>query len=221
VVWGYVSIPGGFIRWSGRHLAVSLRGGFFIFMSVLNKKAKNKKGILVLIENEEARMGKIFDAKGKLNIPLEETISIPESKIKKRAGEIVVNEAYCPKGHSLMSEVEVDNEPGLHFIYTDKAGKKETDIVISSVVRKCRKKILKGKAFEKGEIVKILCPICRTELDVMFDCECGAPIYLFYLDKQRNNNYGQSFCSRIGCVKASQLRFSQDMLQEFMIKYAF
>jgi hypothetical protein len=166
-------------------------------------------------------MGEMFNAKGKLNIPLEATISIPKSKIQKKSGQLVVNEAYCPKGHDLMSEVEIDNEPGIHFIYTDKTGKKETDIVISPVVRKCRKKILKGEGFKKNEIVKILCPICRIELDVMFDCECGAPIYLFYIDKQRNYYYGQSFCSRIGCVKASQLRFSQDMLQEFIIKHIF
>jgi Zn finger protein HypA/HybF involved in hydrogenase expression len=166
-------------------------------------------------------MGEMFNAKGKLNIPLEGTISIPKSKIQKKAGELVVNEAYCPKGHSLMSEVKIDNESGIHFIYTNKTGKRETDIVISPVVRKCRKKILKGEGFSKNEIVKILCPRCRTELDVLFDCECGAPIYLFYINKQRNYYYGQSFCSRIGCVKASQLRFSQDMLQEFIIKHVF
>ena len=166
-------------------------------------------------------MGKMFNSKGKLNIPIEETIGIPKSKIQKKSGQLVVNEAYCPKGHSLISEVKVDNERGLHFIYTDKTGGKETDIVISSVVRKCRKKILKGEGFEKNEIVKILCPTCRTELDVLFNCECGAPVYLFYLDKQRNFHYGQSFCSRIGCVKASQLRFSHDMLREFISKHAF
>jgi len=166
-------------------------------------------------------MGKIFNAKGKLNIPVEGTISIPKSRIQKKDGELVVNEAYCPKGHSLMSKVKIDNEPGIHFIYTDKTGKRETEIVISPVVRKRIKKVLKGEGFEKNEIVKILCPLCRTELDVLFDCECGAPIYLFYIDKQRNYYYGQSFCSRIGCIKASQLRFSQDMLQEFISKNTF
>ncbi|MFC1570597.1 hypothetical protein ACFL4E_02315 [Candidatus Omnitrophota bacterium] len=166
-------------------------------------------------------MGKMFDEKGKLNIPVAGSIRIPKSKIHKKGDQLVINKAYCPKGHSLVSNVEVDGEPGLHFIYTNKAGTKETDIVISSVVKKCRKKILKGEAFKKNEIVKILCPTCRTELDVLFNCECGAPIYLFFLDKKRNYYYGQSFCSRIGCVKASQLRFSHEMLQEFISKHAF
>jgi hypothetical protein len=177
--------------------------------------------IRVLIENQEALVEKMFDSKGKLNIPIEGTISIPKSKVQKKAGQLIVNEAYCPKGHNLISEVKIDNQPGIHFIYIDEKNTKETDIVISPIVRKCKKKILKGDGFQKDEIVKILCPICRTELDILFECECGAPIYLFYIDKQRNYYYGQSFCSRIGCVKASQLRFSQDMLQEFIKKHAF
>jgi hypothetical protein len=166
-------------------------------------------------------MGKIFDKKGKLNIPVAGSIGIPKSKIQKKGQKLVISKAFCPKGHTLISDVQVDGEPGLHFIYTNKAGTKETDIVISSAVKKCRKKVLKGESFNKNDIVKILCPTCRTELDVLFDCECGAPIYIFYLDKKHNYYYGQSFCSRIGCVKASQLRFSQDMLQEFMAKHAF
>ena len=157
-------------------------------------------------------MRDMFNAKGRLNIPVEATISIPKSKIQKKAGQLIVNEAYCPKGHSLISEVKIDNERGLHFIYTDKKAEKETDIIISSVVKKCRKKILKGEGFGKNEIVKILCPKCRTELDVLLDCECGAPIYIFYIDKQLNCYFGQSFCSRIGCVRASQLRFTKDII---------
>ena len=166
-------------------------------------------------------MGKTFDEKGKLNIPVAGSIGIPRSKVHKKGDQLIINEAYCPKGHSLISDVQVDGEPGLHFIYTNAADTKETDIVISSVVKKCRKKILKGEAFKKNEIVKILCPTCRTKLDILFNCECGAPIYVFYLDKKHNYYYGQSLCSRIGCVKASQLRFSQDALQEFITKYTF
>ncbi len=172
-------------------------------------------------KEKEVRMENIFNSKGKLNIPIEGTISIQSSKIQKKSGQLVVNEAYCPKGHNLISDVRIDDEPGIHFIYTDESGKKETDIVISPIIRRCKKKILKGEAFKKDDIVKILCPICRTELDVLFECECGAPIYLFYIDRQRDCYYGQSFCSRIGCIKASQLRFSRDMLQEFLSKHAF
>lgn len=166
-------------------------------------------------------MGKMFNFKGKLNIPIKGKISIPKTKVDMKHGELIVKEAYCPKGHNLMSDVKINNQIGIHFIYTDQEGNKETEIVLSSFVGECRKKILKGKPFNKGEIIRILCPTCRTELPILFDCQCGAPIYLFYIDKRLDNQYGQSLCSRIGCAKASQLRFSRDALREFIQKHSF
>lgn len=166
-------------------------------------------------------MDRIFNEKGELVIPLKKNGKSLKRKIEQKGNKIVVNEAYCSNGHSLMSDVKIQGEKGIHFIYTDEKGFKEIDIVISPVVRKCIKKILKGEAFKRGETVKILCPSCRTELPVLFNCECGAPIYLFYIDKQLDHNFGQSFCSRIGCVKSSQLRFSKDVLREFMHGHSF
>jgi len=166
-------------------------------------------------------MSRIFDANGSLHIPVQGEVLLPKEKAIVEGGEVVLTEAYCPLGHNLMSDVEVDGHKGIHFIYTDAVGEKETDIVISAVVGKCKKAILKGEPFKKGETVTILCPECRTELPVLSNCECGARIYLFFIDKQLHHNYGQSFCSRVGCVKASQLRFSQDVLRDIVNEYGF
>lgn len=166
-------------------------------------------------------MGKIFNDNGEMIIPLKGKVNLPRKKVEKKKGKLVVNEAFCANGHSLISDVKIQGEKGIHFIYTNRSGSKETDIVISPVVRKCRKKILKGEPFKRGETVKILCPVCREELPVLFNCECGAPIYLFYIDRNLDHNFGQSFCSRIGCVKSSRLRFSRDVLQEFINNYSF
>ena len=105
-----------------------------------------------------------FDGKGRMIFPLAANIHVPSGIVNKKGDAVIVTEAFCSNGHSLISDVKVDSEPGLHFIYTNKDGTKETDIVISPVVRKCMKKILKGTAFKRDEIVKILCPTCRTEM---------------------------------------------------------
>ncbi len=157
-------------------------------------------------------MSSMFNRNGKLKIP------IPAKTVKEKKGEWVVNEAFCPEGHSLMSDMKIEGERGMHFLYTNEMGDKETDIVISPVVRRCQKTILKGEAFGEGETVKILCPTCRTELPILHDCECGAHIYLFYLDDSRNPRYAHSFCSRIGCNKASELRYPADEIRELMQK---
>ena len=168
-------------------------------------------------------MGKMFTEDGKLYIPIRESIAMPKEKvdIDEKAGDLVVKAAYCHNGHNMISEVIVDNYPGIHIVYTDLEGGNRAEVVISSVVARRTRVFLSGEPFDDEEIVKILCPTCNEELPILCDCECGAPIYLLYLDKRLQPQYAHSFCSRTGCVKASQLRFSGDVLREFKNKYSF
>jgi len=166
-------------------------------------------------------MGQMFHHNGRLHIPLVGGLEAMSKTVKQQGSDLVVKEAYCPNGHSLMSKEKIEGEKGIQFIYTDDSGERETEIVISPVVHKCKKTILKGEPFKEGEKVKILCPTCREELKILVNCDCGAPIYLFYLDKELSHRYGHSFCSRIGCVKASQLRYSDEVLRELIEKNAF
>lgn len=166
-------------------------------------------------------MGKMFNKDGTLYIPISESLKLPKDKVIETGGEAVITEAYCQKGHSLISDVKINEQNGLHFLYTDQEGNKEAEIVISAVVGDRTKVNLDTTMFDKEAIVKILCPTCRNELPVLFMCDCGAPIYLIYLDKRTNPRHAQSFCSRIGCTKASRLRFSQEALTEFKNRYSF
>ncbi len=166
-------------------------------------------------------MGKMFNKDGTLYIPIGGVLELPKDRIIEEEGNVVVTEAYCQNAHSLISDVKINEQKGLKFIYTSKDGKKEAEIVISAVVGDRTKVNLDKTKFTPEEIVRVLCPTCRNELPVLFMCECDAPIYLFYLDKRTNPRHAQSFCSRIGCKKASKLRFSQDVLSEFKSQYSF
>ncbi len=166
-------------------------------------------------------MADIYKEDGRLNIPVCEEIALPKDTADEDQGNIVLNEAYCTNGHSLISDVKIDNHSGIHLVYRDQKGERESKVIISSVVGVRKKVYISGKPFEKDEIVKAFCPICLEELPILSDCECGAHIYLFYIDKRLGSNYGQSFCSRVGCVLASRMRFSCEMLREFIQKYCF
>ncbi len=166
-------------------------------------------------------MGTMFNKKGRLNIPLNYKMSIPKTIADEDSGNLFIKEAFCSQGHNLISDVKINDQNGINFIYTDQNGGHESNIVISSFTGNYTKVRLSGDPFQDGEIVKIFCPECHTELPILYNCECGAPIYLFYIDKRLYPRYGQSFCARIGCVKSSQLRFSMDALSEFETKYAF
>ena len=164
-------------------------------------------------------MGEMFKKNGTLKIPLVEEIHIPREKVDETEGGLVLREAYCPEGHSLICDKQISGHNAIHFIYKEREGRRQAEIAISAVVGERQKIYLSGGQFEKGEMVNVFCPTCKVELPILFDCECGAPIYFFYIDKRLDSYYGQSFCSRIGCVQASRLRFSRDMLREFIQKY--
>jgi len=166
-------------------------------------------------------MGNIYKKDGRLNFPIFEELHLPQGKVDEKEGRIILHEAYCPQGHNLISSIKIDDYNGIQFIYTDQDQKREAEVIISPFVGACTKVILKGEHFRDGEIVKIFCPQCRTELPTLSICECEAPIYLFFLDSTLKSTYGQSFCSRIGCSKSSRLRFSRDVVDEFMQKYCF
>jgi len=161
-------------------------------------------------------MNNMFDSQGKLRIPIAGEVPIPKDKMEYDGEEIVIDEAYCSNEHSLISDITVNGHKGIHFLYTNQDESHVVDLILSPVVGNPVKVMLKGDPFKSDEIIKAKCPTCQKEFDVLFNCECGAPIYLFYLDKNLHHQYGQSFCSRIGCSKSSMLRFSKDVLENFI-----
>ncbi|HJO91866.1 MAG TPA: hypothetical protein QF753_00565 [Victivallales bacterium] len=164
-------------------------------------------------------MGDMFDSGGKLNIPEDAAGSIPSVKIDNITKEHIIKRAYCPKGHSLISNIKIEGEKGIHLLLSDKNAINETYIVLSPVIGINDSIILIGKPFNNGEIIKASCPICRTELDILHNCPCDAPIYIMYLDKCFDKNFAQTFCSRVGCCKSSALTLSEEAMSSFYEKY--
>jgi hypothetical protein len=158
-------------------------------------------------------MQSIFDDSGRLIIP-DIDRHLHRWSVATAGDQQIVTQAYCPSGHSLISDQHIDGHPALHFLYQSQDATRHAHVLISPIVG-CRiKTFLSGDAFEPGEIVRVLCPICRIEMPILSQCSCGAPIHLFYMDRQFDHRVGQSFCARIGCIAASQLRCCDDLLRE-------
>ena len=166
-------------------------------------------------------MNNIYTKTGKLRIPVKVKGKLPDEKGDDKNVRIILHEAYCHNGHNLMCDVQINDRDSINLIYTDLNGQNEAEIAISAIVGDCSKKIIRGKPFKKGQKIRILCPFCRSELPVLLNCECGAPLYIFYTNKNLKSNYAESFCARIGCAEASKLRFSQDILRDYINEYSF
>ena len=161
-------------------------------------------------------MSHMFDSNGKLHIPILDKLKHSDSKLETEKGRFIVKEAFCPKGHSLMSKIRINGRRGIKLFLTDTENRRETEIVISPILEDHEIITLNGEIFKKGEITKVYCSVCHTELEILVDCECGAHMYVFYLDDHLDRNFGISFCSRVGCTKSSKLRFSEDALMDYL-----
>ena len=161
-------------------------------------------------------MGHMFNPDGKLHIPILDKLKHSDSKLDTEGDRIIVKEAYCSKGHSLMSKIKINGRKGVKLFLTDTENKRDTEIVVTPILEEHQIITLSGDVFKEGEIIKAYCSTCHTELEVLVNCECGAHIYVFYLDDHLDRNFGISFCSKIGCTKSSKLRLSEDALMDYL-----
>jgi len=133
----------------------------------------------------------------------EEEIMNPENNtILTADGRIVVTEAYCHNGHSLMApDVKISGYPSVRLLVTDDKNKKQ-DIYISAVDGDHEKK--GGEDYKPGQILTISCPTCEEELDNIAPCDCtkGSKFVAIYLNKKRSFSTCVGICNSWGCYRS-------------------
>lgn len=58
---------------------------------------------------------------------------------------------------------------------------------------------LEENNFKAKELVKILCPVCKEELDTIAPCECGGIYYAVYKDGKRSYSNCVAICNTWNC----------------------
>jgi len=53
--------------------------------------------------------------------------------------------------------------------------------------------------FKDKEIVKILCPVCKEEMDTIAPCSCGGIYYAIYTDGKRSYSNCIAMCNNWNC----------------------
>jgi len=162
-------------------------------------------------------MNSMFNTDGRLHIP----DWIKSCKPERLKDNYLVREGFCPKGHSLMSSIKINGFNGINLLVTDQKGERKCEVNLSPFAGTGDYIILSGKPFFNNDIVKVFCPKCETELNVLFNCNCGAPIYIIYADKYLDWDYALSFCSRVGCSKKNMLKSSKNIFLEFYSNHEF
>lgn len=145
--------------------------------------------------------GDMFDERGRILIP--EKIA----QRKPQPGEkVVVNAAYCPAGHNLVSiDHEVGGYPGLLLRFRGASG--DGLVAISAVLGDPGKCLVEGR-IEGDEVLRLSCPTCDTPLDVLGECTCseGALSVVAYLYPKRDPYQAIAFCSSLSCDNSAVIR---------------
>ena len=126
----------------------------------------------------------------------------------------VINECYCPNGHSLISdEVLFNNFKG---ILVKVSRSPESGTLALSPTFGCKNKITKGIELKFNELYNLECPVCNASLPVFNRCHCGGSILSLFMNKKGAFSSFVGICNRIGC-KESSIRIDDDLLHESMI----
>jgi hypothetical protein len=144
---------------------------------------------------------RMFDEQGRLRIP--------ERIAERRPGSgerVVVNAAYCPLGHNLVSlDHEIGGFPAILLAYRGSLGTGR--IALSAVFGDPTRRIVDGSV-EEGETLELSCSTCGTPLDVLGECGCvpGALSVVAYLYPRKDPYQAIAFCSSLACDNSAVIR---------------
>ena len=136
-------------------------------------------------------------------IPADYLHTLPEGiKFINRHGKefFVIEELYCPKGHSIMSEtVNIHGEPSIQ-ISVEIGGKKGTFYI--DALWGSHKKLFDFflEKIDEGSIVKAFCPTCGVSLLLDDECshpDCGTKEHIVFILPGGKNKIFE--CARLGC----------------------
>lgn len=149
---------------------------------------------------------KIFDKDGMMIFPDLKGIKIKESRKL-----LVVDECFCPNGHSLMSNRASFN--GLPGIMLKVKMKNEKGLVALSPVYGDKSKISLDIDLVDKELLELSCPTCDSLLAVYSKCSCGADLVALFLKKEKDFHDCIGICTRVNCFN-SEIKSSSDLLTE-------
>jgi hypothetical protein len=122
---------------------------------------------------------------------------------KDRQKNLVVEECYCPQGHSIISERAIF---GGHRGLTLRLRSADQDGLLSiSPIIGDRDRTFISFTGVVGEVVEICCPVCAEPFPVYNECSCGAHLVAMFTSSQTTFAQCIGICQRLGCLHSELL----------------
>ncbi|MBU1410537.1 MAG: hypothetical protein CVU65_08345 [Deltaproteobacteria bacterium HGW-Deltaproteobacteria-22] len=126
---------------------------------------------------------------------------------------IIVTQAFCPNGHNLVGHGthSFDGYPGICLLVQDQD---QQGMVELSPFHGDHQKF--GPAFADGHKVKVLCPVCKAEFEVIGKCTCDeGELRSIYLSPKRQTAHQMAVCDVWGCYH-SRVIDNNEIFSEFV-----
>lgn len=130
--------------------------------------------------------------------------------LKDDAGRRIVTAVFCCNGHNLIhaDSPVIDGLNTIHLRGLSDSGTE--DIYLSPIQGDGR--ITGGSCFTTGELLRIQCPFCRAEFDVVAPCFCRNGAFLaLYLNPDCRYKDAVVICNSWGC-KHSFIKLESSIL---------
>ncbi len=123
-----------------------------------------------------------------------------EGNIDEEFDLLVIENCFCPNGHSLIShKVDFNGFKGIAL----KIQKEEEDgLVAFSPIWGDKSRFVLDIEIKHGEIMDFMCPECGVTLPIKNTCPCGATYVILYANEHANISDSVNFCNRAGCYEA-------------------
>lgn len=110
---------------------------------------------------------------------------------------LVINELYCPKGHTLLNpRATFDGYPGIFFQVS--SSKHQGYVALSPVLGQNARIALELDLIS-GELMELSCPVCATPFPIYAPCSCGGNLVALFLTKESDFNNVIGICNRVDC----------------------
>jgi hypothetical protein len=153
--------------------------------------------------------GNMFDDRGRLIIPEK------HQQDQHAAKKVIINAAYCPLGHNIVSvDHPVNGSPGLLLDFQGiRSGSGR--LALSAVLGDSAYTAVDGTPYP-DEPLDLKCTHCGTSLDVLADCFCqeGALTVMAYLYQKKDPHQAIAFCNVLSCPRSAVIR-SGEVLRSF------
>jgi hypothetical protein len=152
---------------------------------------------------------KRFDKKGMLVIPDPRKGDKPKEKI------LVIEECYCPNGHSLISKkVVFDKFDGI--LFRARRDKFVGAIALSPVYGE-KHRVAMDLDLDDGQIWDFYCTECGVKLPNYNRCDCGGHLITFFTNPDSDFNHSIGICNRVGCHHAT-IQLGEELLTQSLLE---